>query len=140
MLAQNRSFHLYLYCKFWHSQKWRSMLGPSAKMKNSFGFDFVMVIHSSDNLLVWRAISNSASNQICQYSDPMRDSLLLAISQSVNTHGAKVITPISADRGSLVTWNWTHPAQKNICEPKTYREQPSESFKDKGAVELQPNS
>ena len=33
----------------------------------------------------------------------MRDMLLLAISQSVNTHEAKVITPISADRGSLVT-------------------------------------
>ena len=35
----------------------------------------------------------------CQYSDPMRDRLLLAISQSVTKPGAKVITTISADRG-----------------------------------------
>ena len=42
---------VYLYSKFWHSQKWHSMRGPSAKMKNSFGFEFVLVIHSSDKKL-----------------------------------------------------------------------------------------
>ena len=47
--------------------------------------------------LLGRAISNSASNKICQYSDPMRDRLLLAFSQSVKTQGAKDIAPISAD-------------------------------------------
>ena len=48
----------------------------------------------------------------------MRERLLLAISQSVTTHGAKVIATISADRGSLMTYNRIHPAQKTFMNPK----------------------
>ena len=78
-----------------------------------------------------RASSNSASNKICQFSGPMkqRDRLLLAISQSVTT-GAKVIAPISDNRGSLVTYEH-EPIRPNIYEPKTWREHPPKSFKDK---------
>ena len=61
----------------------------------------------------------------------MSDRLLLTISQSVTTHGAKVIATISADRGSLVTYNRDHPAQKNIYEPKTWREHPLAILRDK---------
>ena len=41
--------------------------------------------------------------------------------------------------GFCVIWdvllNWTHPAPKNIYEPKTCREHPPESFIDKGQGE-----
>ena len=57
-----------------------------------------------------RASSNSASNKICQFSGPI-SRLLLTISHSVTTHGALVIATIFADRGSLMTYNQTHPAQ-----------------------------